>query len=189
MFQVHMRNLKCINMKTEMKTLFPEMEEYILKGIYDETLRGRAACPKTFFENSGNKNDFKWKKIYHEEDTQEGRYKKYIFHVPNILDFVCPDEFTKENKEECVDDLSKFIAILCRRRKIYLDENHALVLLILWNEVGRWRSLDEKNLIFKINLFTNFEQNYILKVLRELWKAGFLVKLENSYGIKEKIEL
>ncbi len=188
MFHMQLRNLDCINIKEEIKELFPKMEQFVLRGIYEETTR-KQINNKGFLRYKNNNTNKAWKKLYHQEEKVNEKYKKYIFHVANILDYVCPNEITDGNKHVLIDNMSKFLAILCRRRGIFLDENHSYVLLLIWNEIGRWRKIEKELLLSKLNSITTFEQKDIEGYINDLWKAGFIYKAQNNYSIKESLVL
>ncbi len=188
MFHVQLRNLDCINIKDEIKELFPQMDQFVLRGIYEETIR-KQVNNKEFLRYKDKNNSRTWKKLYHQEGKDSDKYKKYIFHVANILEYVCPEELTETNKHMAIDNMSKFVAILCRRRKIFLDENHSYILLLIWNEIGRWRKIEKKLLLNKLNSVTTFEQKDIERYVNDLWKAGFIFKAQNNYSIKESLVL
>lgn len=188
MFHVQLRNLDCINLKEEIKELFPQMDQYILRGIYEETVR-KQINNKEFLRYKNKSGKKTWKKLYHQEEKLNEKYKKYIFHVANILDYVCPDEVTNSNKHVLIDNMSKFLAILCRRRRMFLDENHAYILLLIWDEIGRYRKIEKKLLLNKLNSITAFEQSEVERYIEDLWKAGFIFRAQNNYSIKESLVL
>lgn len=188
MYYISRKNKNYICLKKDIKELFSKMENYTLKSIYDETLRGRIDCSR-LIERKNDKTQFKIKKLYHRPSGKEINLKKQILFIPNILDFVCPDCLREKNKAVCIERLLRFFYLICNKRDIKLNKNHALILLLTWERIGRWRSINKSELLNYLEDTSHLCNMEIELLLKDLWKTGFLIDFLDSYGIKEKLVL
>lgn len=177
-----------INLKKELKTLFSQVEDYRLKSIYDETLRGQLGRWRSININKKS-NHLRPKKLYSKLHNKNKKCKKYVFFIPNILDYLCPENIAEENFKLSVTNLEKFFDVLCKNKNICLKKEHIIILYLTWEKIGRWRSIEKEILIEELAQKTKFEKSHIKILLNELWKGGFLVDFSEFYGIKDKIKI
>lgn len=177
-----------INMRKEIKNLFQDIENYTLNSVYDETLRGQLGRWRTI-NISKKVNHLRPKKLYSKLQTKNKKVKKHIFFLPNVLDYLCPENIADKDYHEPISNLEDFFAILCKNKDICLRKEHIIVLYLTWEKIGRWRSIEKQELIEEIYMDTVLEKGHISHLLNELWKGGFLLDFLGYYGIKNKIKI
>lgn len=175
------------NLKKEITELFPKLSQYTINSIYTETLRGQIKKKETTYKK--NSGDFKWKKLYYSNPKIKNRYKRYIIKLPNLLESICSYELTYENINKAVDEIEKALVLIGRENAYTFERVHALVLLILWEEVGRYRTIEKIFLYNELKKYTSLEQFSLDEVLNELAHCNFIVKLGNEYGVRRLIKL
>ncbi len=175
------------NLKKEIIELFPSLSQYAINSIYTETLRGQ--IKKNNHSPKVEETSFKWKKLYYENPKLKNKYKRYIIKLPNLLESVCPFELSNNNIQRSTDDIEKALVLIGRDNCYYFDRIHALTLLVLWEEVGRYRTIEKNFLKEEIKKYANIEQFSLDSILNDLTSCGFVVKLGDQYGVRMLIKL
>lgn len=175
------------NLKSEISELFPSLSQYTINSIYTETLRGQ--IKKTHKTKKVDDISFKWKKLYYVNPKLKNRYKRYIIKLPNLLESICPFEISHDNVQRSIDNIERAMALIARDNCYFLDRIHALVLLVLWDEVGRYRTTEKKLIKNEISKYANVEHFSLDEILSDLTSCGFVVKLDNEYGVRMLIKL
>jgi len=175
------------NLRVEISELFPFLTPYTISSIYSETMRGqiRAREGKKIEKNTA----FKWKKLYYKNPKDKNNYKRYLIKLPNFLEVICPDDINHQNINKNLEQINKLLALICREKSYEFEKIHALAILLLWDQVGRYRTIEKKFLSAEIKKYSNTEQLHIDEVLKDLTSCGFVVKLRNEYGIRRLIRL
>jgi len=175
------------NLKVEIAELFSFLSPYTISSIYGETLRGQ--IKKREIKKESKEKAFKWKKLYYKNPKDKNKYKRYLIKLPNFLEAICPEEINSLNIYKTTEEINKLLALICREKAYEFEKNHSLTILLLWEKVGRYRTIEKKYLIEEIKKYANIEQKHIDEVLKDLTDCGFIVKLRNEYGIRKLIKL
>lgn len=187
MFELLEVNSKFKNVKHELIELFPKISRYAIDSIYTETLRGQ--IKKIDRPLNRAVENFRWKKLSSKSIKETIKYKKYIINIANLLENICPEELNETNIEKYTYEMAKAVALLCRRRGYILDESHALLLLVTWNSVGRFRTLEKKYLVEELKKYTNVEQLDVDSTFNDLCLSGLLINIGKEYGIHSQLIL
>lgn len=180
-------NLCYKNLKHELSEIFPEISKYVLSSIYTETLRGQIR------EREDVKYDFKvrqkWKRLRSQSVKLVKHYKSYIIKLPNLLENICSEELCPENIKNNTCQVDKALGLLLREKAINLVGNHSLVFIVLWDKVGRFRTLEKTLLIEELEKYTDIELFYLEEILTDLTSSGLVVQLGDEYGIASELRL
>lgn len=173
------------NLKKEIIELFPALSPYKVSSIYGETLRGQIVKRKILKKEKIS--NFKWKKLYYKNPGDKKKYKSYLIKLPNFFENICPYELNKENMSRNLEEINKVLALICREKAHNFEKIHALTILVLWEQAGRFRTIEKNFLFNEIKGYSNVEQNLFESVLFDLVSTGFIVNIGTEYGIKRQI--
>lgn len=180
-------NLCYKNLKHELSEIFPELSKYVLSSIYTETLRGQIR------EREDVKYDFKvgqkWKRLRSQSIKLVKRYKNYIIKIPNLLENICSEELCPENIKNNIYQVDKAFKLLLKEKACDLKESHSLIFIVLWDKVGRFRTLEKSLLIEELKKYANTEFLNLEEVLTDLTSSGLIVQLGDEYGISSELRL
>ena len=180
-------NLCYKNLKHELSEIFPELSKYVLSSIYTETLRGQIR------EREDMKYDFKmgqkWKRLRSHSVKLVKHYKNYIIKLPNLLENICSEELCPENIRTNIHQVDKALQLLFKDKASNLLGKHSLVFIVLWDRVGRFRTLEKNLLIEELEKYTEIGIHYLEEILTDLTSSGLVVQLGEEYGIASELRL
>jgi len=180
-------NMNYKNLKRELVELFPELSPYVLSSIYGETLRGQ--IKKVDVKEKRQETNFSLKKLYYENPKDKKRFKSYLIKLPNLLENICPCDLNSKNLGFYLGEINKALAVICRERVYNFQDMHALTLLVLWEQVGRFMMIEKESLINAIKLYSNVEQESFKFILNDLISCGCIINVGTEYGIRRVIRL
>lgn len=180
-------NLSYKNLKNELSENFPQLSKYILSSIYTETLRGQIRVREDL------KYDFKlgqkWKRLRSQSIKLEKHYKNYIIKLPNLLENICSEELNNENIMFNVKCAEKAISLLLKGKGKHLKSIHSLIFIVLWDNVGRFRTLEKSDLMEQLEKYGKPDRHCLELALKELTHAGLVTNIGDEYGISAELIL
>lgn len=180
-------NLKYKNLKKDILKNFPTISSLSLNSMYAETLRGQIRKKYKKFEQP--KKIFKWKKLYYNNFNSKNNYKNYIIRIPNLLEKICPEDININNIKFYTKETLKAIQLISKKENENFKEEHALILLVLWDIVGRFRTIEKEVFLEELSTYIDIREINIDILLDELAENSLIVEIKSKYGIHRKIIL
>lgn len=181
-----MNKMNLSTIRNEMKKIFPLITPNILSSLYNETLMGKLTL-RNYDQTINSKNSTKWKMNYSSKISTKSGCIKYFLNIFNILDIIFPDQdsFTEDNEEK----YKKFLQFVNSLDRYSIDHVHADILYEIWNECGRYRSINYKNLLGNIRKKNNLCETLLKIKLKDLLNYKIVRNVENRYKLNPTVEI